>query len=225
MWLLLPPEIAPGLEGRAGHGRSGRSRGHLVGRRPRRRERPVLPSGSWGTPRYRERLPQRGVTQGGRETFGEKGLSGLQAGRGALKVRALFGIVQDGGIAVTDPPQDGDDRVHIIGHLPADGITTPFCISLRSTAAVRRTSLSAGNTNGDTMILARCCLVYSLDPHFDLSSSRKIVFVEKPWDGTRTTTVARQRRRPRRSSVRRYRQCRNRGHGCESGADDRHPTP
>src|SRR5208282_591525 len=112
--------------------RSGRSRGHLVERRPRRRERPVLPSGSWGTPPYRERLPQRGVTQGGRETFGEKGLSGLQAGHGALKVRALFGIVQDGGIAVTDPPQDGDDRVHIIGHLPADGITTPFCISLRS---------------------------------------------------------------------------------------------
>src|SRR5208282_5303820 len=152
--------------------RSGRSRGHLVERRPRRRERPVLPSESWGTPPYRERLPQRGVTQGGRETFGEKGLSGLQAGHGALKVRALFGIVQDGGIAVTDPPQDGDDRVHIIGHLPADGITTPFCISLRS-----------GNTNGDTMILARCCLDYPLDPHLDLPSSRKIVFVEKPLRG------------------------------------------
>jgi hypothetical protein len=83
--------------------------------------------------RHRERLPQRGVTQGGRETFGEKGLSRLQAGHGALKVRALFGIVQDGGIAVTDPPQDGDDRVHIIRHLPADGVTTPFCIILRST--------------------------------------------------------------------------------------------
>src|SRR5271157_4582954 len=135
-------------------------------------------------PRRVVRLPQRGVTQGGRETFGEKGLSGLQAGHGALKVRALFGIVQDGGIAVTDPPQDGDDRVYIIGHVPADGITTPFCISLRSTAAVRGTSLSADNTNGDTMILARCCLDYPVGPHLDLPTSRKIVFVEKALRGT-----------------------------------------
>jgi hypothetical protein len=91
-------------------------------------------------------------------------------------VRALFGIVQGGGVAVTDPPQDGDDRVHIIGHLPADGITTPFCISLRSTAAVRGTSLSARNTNGDTMILAGGCLDYPLDPHLDLPSSELVAW-------------------------------------------------
>jgi hypothetical protein len=34
------------------------------------------------------------------------------------------------------------------------------------------------------MILARGCLDYPLDPHLDLPSSRKIVFVEKPLRGT-----------------------------------------
>jgi hypothetical protein len=34
------------------------------------------------------------------------------------------------------------------------------------------------------MIHARCCLDYPIDPHLDLPSSRKIVFVEKPLRGT-----------------------------------------
>ncbi len=34
------------------------------------------------------------------------------------------------------------------------------------------------------MILARSCLDCALDPHLDLPSSRKILFVEKPLRGT-----------------------------------------
>src|SRR5208282_4939574 len=129
----------------------------------------------------------------GRFLRGDRSLSTLAFGHRLRRLAALTGIYRP----ALWPPRvrrqnlcqfwrrrrigaDSDRRPH----LPADGITTPFCISVRSTATVRGTSLSAGNTNGDTMILARCGLDYPLDPHLDLPSGRKVVFVEKPLRGT-----------------------------------------
>ena len=71
-----------------------------------------------------------------------------------FKLRKRLGIRQDGVIAIGDTAQDGDNRVHVRGHLPADRIATPFRIEPGPAAAVRRTELSASKANRDAMALA-----------------------------------------------------------------------
>src|SRR5271165_4340874 len=101
-----------------------------------------------------------------------------------FKLRERLGIRQDGVVAIGDATQDGDNRIHVCGHLPADRIATPFRIEPGPAAAVRRTGLSAGNANRDAMVSAWRPRDYALDTHFDLPSGREVVLIEEALCGT-----------------------------------------
>jgi hypothetical protein len=80
--------------------------------------------------------------------------------------------------------EDGDDRVHVGRHVPADRIATPLRIGPGPTAAVRRTALPAGNANGNAVTLARRFLDDLLDPYFNLPARREVVLIEEALRGT-----------------------------------------
>jgi hypothetical protein len=87
-------------------------------------------------------------------------------------------------IAIGDTAENGDDRIHVGRHAPADRITTPLRIGLGAATAVRGTGRPAGNANGDAMTLAWRFLDDFLDPHLDPPAGREVVLVEEAFRGT-----------------------------------------
>jgi hypothetical protein len=96
-----------------------------------------------------------------------------------FEVRERPGIGQDSVIAFGDTAEDGDDRIHVGRHVPADRITTSLRVGTGPTAAVRRSGLPAGNANGDAMTCAWRFPNGLLDPQFDLPASREVVLIKE----------------------------------------------